>query len=281
MYITIANLREYLGLKDTDTYTSAFATDNLTLSDVPFRDSLSTGSPVKVASTTNDPPDPLVEGTVYYVILGADQVIQLATTSANATAGTQITLTDDGTGTHSITKEDSDTEVLTRAVAAAQKYIEYRTHRSFEAVTATRYFDETAQDRYNSRRLLLLDASLLTVTTLTNGDSSSTVLAATDYWLEDRNLGPPYFAVLLKVDIDDYWQWDTDGWVSIAGTWGEFTTAPEDIQQATLVLAAYLFRQKDSQVFDTTAIPEAGVITIPSGIPKTVTLIIEAYRKRF
>ncbi len=87
-YITIANLREYLGLKDTDTYTSAFATDNLTLSDVPFRDSLSTGSPVKVASTTNDPPDPLVEGTVYYVILGADQVIQLATTSANATAGT-------------------------------------------------------------------------------------------------------------------------------------------------------------------------------------------------
>jgi hypothetical protein len=33
------------------------------------------------------------------------------------------------------------------------------------------------------------------------------------------------------------------------------------------------------QVFDTTAIPDAGVITIPSGIPATVEKVIKRYKK--
>jgi len=32
-------------------------------------------------------------------------------------------------------------------------------------------------------------------------------------------------------------------------------------------------------VFDVTAIPDAGVITIPQGIPATVTRIIDRYKK--
>ena len=37
--------------------------------------------------------------------------------------------------------------------------------------------------------------------------------------------------------------------------------APDDIKQACVRLTAYLYRQRDSQVFDVTAIPDAGVIT--------------------
>jgi hypothetical protein len=44
-------------------------------------------------------------------------------------------------------------------------------------------------------------------------------------------------------------------------------------------LAAYYYQQKDAQVFDTVAIPDAGVITIPSGIPADVKLILAPYRK--
>ena len=368
-YITIAELRSYLDLKDTDTYTPAFAADTLTLSDVSFRNTLKTGTEVTVSSTTADPPAPLVEGTVYYVIAGADQVIQLATTSALATAGTEITLTDDGTGTHSITREDADTTILTNAIAAAQGYIESQTNRVFEAQTLTRYYDSSARDRWNSRQLDLYGDDLLTVTLLANGDGAGTdtytstfaadtltlatasiyaqletgtpvtvystlgdppdplvagttyyvilvasptiqlattyalavagtavtltddgtgthsiecggsLISGANYWLTPRNEGPPYHGILLKTDIASYWEWDTDGEVSVSGTWGYSATAPGDVKQATLVLAAYLYRQKDSQVWDTTAIPEAGVITIPAGIPSTVTKVIERYKR--
>lgn len=277
-YVTLGELRAYLNIKDTDTYTPTFAADTLTLSDVAFRNTLKTGTEVTVDSTLDDPPDPLVEGTVYYVIAGADQVIQLATTSANATAGTEITLTDDGTGTHSITREDADTAILTRAINASETYIDGQTNRHFEAETATKYYERSALSRWDSRLLDLLKDDLLTITTLTNGDSSATVIAAANYWLVPRNEGPPYHGILLKTDISDYWQWDTDGWVSIAGTWGYSATPPGDVQQETLELAAFLYRRKDSQIWDTTAIPEAGVITIPAGIPATVTRMIERYK---
>ena len=173
----------------------------------------------------------------------------------------------------------SDNPLLQEAIEDAQTYIESQTNRTFEAATDTRYYDRSALNHWNSRLLDLHDDELLSITTLTNGDASSTAIAATDYWLWPRNEGPPYFGVLLKTNIDDYWQWDTDYWVSIAGTWGYSTTPPEDVHRATLVLAAYLYRQKDGQTFETTAIVESGAIAIPQGIPATVDRIIKRYKR--
>lgn len=57
-----------------------------------------TGDQVKfVAGPNGTLPSPLVEGTVYWVIAGASGLIKLATTQANALAGTAITLTTTGT----------------------------------------------------------------------------------------------------------------------------------------------------------------------------------------
>jgi hypothetical protein len=196
----------------TDTYTSTFAADTLTLATASVYARLETGTPVTVFSTTGDPPAPLTTGTTYYVILVASPTIQLASTYALAVAGTAITLTDDGTGTHSI-------------------------------------------------------------------HCGGTIISGADYWLWPRDLGPPYFGILLRSNIDDYWQWDTDGEVSVTGTWGYSATPPADIRQATLSLAAYLFRAKDAAVFETTAIVESGAIAIPQGIPATVDRIIKRYKK--
>jgi hypothetical protein len=66
----------------------------------------------------------------------------------------------------------------------------------------------------------------------------------------------------------------------VAGDWGYSTTAPADIVQATLRLAAFFYRQKDAQVFDTVASPELGVITVPKGIPVDIRLLLDPYRKR-
>ena len=172
----------------------------------------------------------------------------------------------------------ADNPLLQQAIQAAQAYIESQTNRVFEAATDTRYYSREALDEHDSAILHLVD-DLYSVTTLTNGDSSGTVIAATDYWLLNRNYGPPYHAIQLKTNIDDYWQWDTDCWVSIAGSWGYSTSAPYDIRRACTVLAAYLYRQKDAQMFETTAIVESGAIAIPQGIPATVDRILARYKR--
>ena len=39
----------------------------------------------------------------------------------------------------------------------------------------------------------------------------------------------------------------------------------------------FKYRQKDAQVFDVTAVPDAGVITVPQGIPADVKRILRSY----
>jgi len=173
----------------------------------------------------------------------------------------------------------TDDPLLGMAIGAAQSYIESQTNRIFEAETDTKYFSREALNPCNSRLLDILNQDLLTVTTLTNGDSDGTAIASTKYWLVPRNEGPPYHGILLKTDIADYWTWDTDYWVSIAGTWGYSTTVPDDVRRATLSLAAFLYRSKDAQVFETTAIVESGAIAIPQGVPATVDRIIRRYKR--
>jgi len=168
--------------------------------------------------------------------------------------------------------------LLQSAIDDAVGYIESQTNRVFEAATATKYYLADALGCDNSLMLHVND-DLLTITELLNGDSSSTEIASDYYTLLPRNDGPPYHQVLLTTNDGYYWEFDTDCWVNVTGTWGYSTTVPDDVQRATTVLAAYYYREKDRQVFDTTAIPEAGVITIPAGIPATVTRVIKKYRR--
>ena len=45
-------------------------------------------------------------------------------------------------------------------------------------------------------------------------------------------------------------------------------------------MASYFYRQKDAQVFDVTATPELGTITVPAGIPADVRILLDPYRRR-
>ncbi len=368
MYLTVGDLRNYLDIQESTTFTADAGTDLLTLASVEFMNSLSTGTEVELTTTLADLPAPLAINTVYYVHTIVDQTCALATTSALATAGTAINITDAGTGTHTITRCHNNTTLLTESIEDAQSYIESQTNRVFEATTATRHYLTDARDRWDST-VLNLDYDLLTVTTLANGDGAGdstytstfaadtltlatasvytrletstpvqvystlndppaplvqgtvyfviltaspviqlattpalaiagtaitltddgtgthtivcggTPIANKDFWLMPRNMGPPYHQIKLKSDTGIYWDWDTDYWVSVTGTWGYSTTPPDDIRRACVVLAAYLFMQKASQVFDVTAIPAAGVISIPQGIAKTTDRIIQRYRR--
>ena len=173
---------------------------------------------------------------------------------------------------------NTDDDLLQEAISDAQTYIESQTNRRFEANTETRYYGRDALDCHNSR-ILHLDTDLISITTLTNGDADSTVIAAAKYWLQPSNEGPPYHQIQLLTDIADYWQFDTDYRVSVLGAWGYKATAPSDIRRACTALGAFFYRSKDAQVFDVTAVVESGSLVIPQGIPHTVTRILERYKR--
>lgn len=276
-YITTSDLREYLDLPGKSAFTAVAATDLLTLTDDRTALSLQTGVAVRLTTTTTLPA-PLSTSAVYFAIAqGIPTTLKLATTLTNAKAGTAIDITDTGTGAHSIYRAASDEGILQDCIDDAESYINNETHRMFSAVSATRYFAEF--DLEPDGLTLWFPDDLLTITTLTNGDSSATIIPATEYVLYPRNESPPYHGIRLNYNSAYSWEWDTDYWVSVAGMWGWSMNPPGDIRRATLRLAAFYYRQKDSQVFETTAVPEAGVITVPQAVPRDVTAIIAKYRK--
>lgn len=79
---------------------TTFATSdvNLTTNVITVDEDIATGT--KLIFLNSDPPATLVTGTTYYAINVSSTTIKVATTSALATAGTAIDLTDEGSGTH-------------------------------------------------------------------------------------------------------------------------------------------------------------------------------------
>lgn len=166
-----------------------------------------------------------------------------------------------------------DDDLIDNLIDRATTAIESHTGWVFEAATATRYFNSKAVEGY----VLWVGGDLVSVTTLLNGDDDSTVILPADYRLLPRNEGPPYYGIKMLVDTTTTWEFDVDGEVSILGGWGYSTSPPDDIVHACIRLAGYYYRQKDAQVFDVTAVPDAGIITIPQGIPADVKLILDKY----
>lgn len=81
-------------------FTADAGTDQLLVNSTQ---SLYTGTPVTVSNSGGALPNPLVAATTYYVINIDSTHVKLATTLANAVAGTAIDITTAGTGTQTIT----------------------------------------------------------------------------------------------------------------------------------------------------------------------------------
>lgn len=90
-------------LGQSDTFTADAGTDVCTFtSTANFPSNLLTGTRVRLTTTTTLPAG-LALATDYYVIRVSDSTCKLATSYANAVAGTAINITDAGTGTHTMT----------------------------------------------------------------------------------------------------------------------------------------------------------------------------------
>ena len=177
------------------------------------------------------------------------------------------------------TATTSDDALLTTLISRSEKQIDNYCHRTFLAPTtaATRYYD-ALRDVSDDRRTLYLDEDLASITTIVNGDGKT--LTSTAYVPEPRN-GTPYHAIRLRLSSYGLWTWEDEpeDAITVSGRWGYATSAPDDIKQATIRLVSYQYAQKDANVFDVTAMPEMGVMTVPQGMPRDVREILDPYRK--
>ncbi len=144
----------------------------------------------------------------------------------------------------------------------------------FESSTGTRYYRQGDVIRLEYDGLVgpvlwLGDADLQSVDTLTNGDG--TAFTSTEYWAEPRNRKPYRY---IRLRTGQSWVWDTDGEVSVAGSWGFSTGADPTIKQCVRETAKYLLDLRVSQVWDVTAQPDIGVITVPKGMPAHVKVAL-------
>jgi len=177
-------------------------------------------------------------------------------------------------------ESSEDNDLIVDLIARAQKGIDSYTHRSFEAPTAdaTHYFTVGVDTNGLS---LFFDDDIYSITTVkTNADGTPRTIAAADYITKPRNR-TPYYGIKILSSSSEYWDYtdDPEGGIEVTGKWAYSSTPPVDIAQACARWAAYMYRQRDAQVFDTTAIPSAGIIQVPQGIPADVRMLLDPYVK--
>lgn len=176
----------------------------------------------------------------------------------------------------------ADDILLASLIARAEQTIDSYCGRTFEAgADDTREFtvgEDTEGDT------LYLDEDLCAITTVkTDADATTPITLATSEYVTIPRNRTPYHAIKILSSSTNTWTYTTnpENGVTITGRWAWSTTAPDDIVHACTRLAGYFYRQKDAGVFDITAIPDAGVIQVPQGIPRDVKIILDKYIKNF
>jgi len=117
------------------------------------------------------------------------------------------------------------------------------------------------------------------VTALVNGNG--TPIPATGFVLQPANEYPKY---MIRLRRGYHWTYTSDPIqaIEVTGVWG-FVPADhprhQEIVQAIIRLAGYLYKQRDSQVWDNTSFLEGGILTIPEGAPRFTLDVIENIAK--
>jgi hypothetical protein len=171
----------------------------------------------------------------------------------------------------------TDDTVLETIIEAASRYLDDQTGRTFYARTETRLYD------IPKGRELHLDDDLLTVTTLTNGDS--TVIPSTQYILSPANVYPKR-AIELKGSSSYAWQTtssgDTKQVISVAGTWGWTSTTPTEIKEATRQIAKNVANRRtgENSAGEALILP-SGIVVSPQDLSGFAKGVIARYRRKW
>lgn len=163
---------------------------------------------------------------------------------------------------------NSDDALLTRLLDAADAVIEEYTHREFSARTRTMtYYGFSVLPSGT----LYLDDDLLSITSVTCPAGTLTPADVVGYPYK-----PPHYAIQHD---GRFGVQNSNDVITVDGTWGYRATPPADIVQAAVRLTAWMYQQKDAQVFDTSGNRDIGEMTVKSGLPRDVTQILDKYTR--
>lgn len=172
-----------------------------------------------------------------------------------------------------ITGSSYDTQ-LAEIVTAASRWIDQHCRvpvDGFKATTAAhRYFGSDAVDG----QTLHLDAPLLSVTTLTNGDGSA--ISAGSWWLRPRNNVGWY----LELKSAYSWTFATDTEIDVHGVWGMAATPPAPVKESALVFAGWMFKRYQAALSDATVNIDLGELTYSQAVPKQVIALLDPFQLR-
>lgn len=138
-----------------------------------------------------------------------------------------------------------------------------------------RYFGHGDLSIHERFRVLRLDAPLLTVTTLTNGDGA--ILPVQAYRLEPRN-ELRFWSIRLLSSYS--WSLDADGEITVTGKWGYSAVVPAPVKEATSMFAAWLLKRYQAALQDATASFDLGQLTYSESVPKQVKALLTPYQNK-
>lgn len=154
-----------------------------------------------------------------------------------------------------------DDTLLAEIAGRASRIIDRHCGRWFYARAETRTY--CVAGPHVSDRLLFLDADLLSVGAIVNGDGIAVSLGS--IVLNPPNMAP-YYSIRLKRASGLAWTSAADGDqpIAVEGVWGYSVEPPAEIVQAALRLAAWLYRQRDTGA-DVPAAPEGQIVLTTRG----------------
>ena len=174
-------------------------------------------------------------------------------------------------------KGAGDDGLLATFADAANTHVDKYCRRTFEGSDTDRFF---TVGRDTEGRWLWFDEDLASITTILNGDASSTELTSSEYIVEPKDA--PYFGVKILASASKVWEYVTDpeNAIKVTGVWTYSATAPDDIIHAATRLAVFMYRQKDTSLdLDRPLITDAGVTLLPAGLPNDVKSLLLPYRR--
>jgi len=179
---------------------------------------------------------------------------------------------------------DTENDLLTTVISAAENMVSEYTNRSFGVGTeTTKYLPVSMENVSDNGRVLYLEHHYLelvespTLVTVSGTDVTSAVKVYGD--------APITQLVLSKASgyrFDEIYDSDTEPeeQVAITGLFGYSADVPDEIKQATVMIAAHLYQAKDREMDGkVNVLDKEGKVAPP--IPDIALALMEPYRKHF
>ena len=125
-----------------------------------------------------------------------------------------------------------------------------------------------------NRGELLFDDDLVSVNSVTNADG--TTIDPDNVRLMPLNHYPKYG---LKLINGQEWQPNEDGLVVVNGVWAYAPTVPSAISEACIIWSASEYRKRTGEGESAGFVTPSGIRILPSGMPKTVAVILQSFVK--